>query len=46
MEMIYVPLMWLQQVAVALSSLIENLMPAQVEDVLDIEELMSFVSEK
>lgn len=46
MEMIYVSLMRLQHVAVALSSLIENLMSVQVDDALNTDELVSFVSKK
>ena len=39
-------LRWLEQVLASLPNLSETLLPAQVEDVLEMDELVSFVSEK
>jgi len=39
-------LRWLKQAVAALPSLLESLLPAQMDDVLEMDELVSFVSEK
>ena len=39
-------LRWLKQRVASLPSLVESLLPAQVDDVLEMDELVSFVSEK
>jgi len=39
-------LRWLKQIVASLPSLLESLLPAQADDVLEMDELVSFVSEK
>ena len=39
-------LRWLKQLVASLPSLVESLLPAQADDVLEMDELVSFVSEK
>jgi IS1 family transposase len=39
-------LRWLKQLVASLPSLLESLLPAQADDVLEMDELVSFVSEK
>lgn len=39
-------LRWLRQAVAAMPSLVESLLPAQADDVLEMDELVSFVSEK
>jgi IS1 family transposase len=39
-------LRWLKQLVASLPSLVESLLPAQTDDVLEMDELVSFVSEK
>ncbi len=39
-------LRWLKQLVASMPSLLESLLPAQADDVLEMDELVSFVSEK